>query len=159
MACACRLACNGYFCRKELIPPPPGRPPRRPESEQAGLLKIPRPTLARYGPAGRAGGEPAAQQAPDQPTWRLALGGARGAGREAAPRTLDWLVELEREEDWAREDKYDAAAFGVFMGPTGFSRFQGGLREWRSGTSGTISWGWTSTTVTRRPKGAAETCA
>lgn len=32
--------------------------------------------------------------------------------------------------DWAREDKYDAAAFGVFMGSTGFSRFQGGLGEW-----------------------------
>ena len=53
--------------------------------------------------------------------------------RDANPRggaSLDWLAELEREEDWAREDKYDAAAFGVFMGSTGFSRFQGGLREW-----------------------------
>ena len=55
----------------------------------------------------------------------------RGAGSGArGGASLDWLVELEREEDWAREDKYDAAAFGVFMGSTGFSRFQGGLREW-----------------------------
>ena len=55
----------------------------------------------------------------------------RGAGSGArGGASLDWLAELEREEDWAREDKYDAAAFGVFMGSTGFSRFQGGLREW-----------------------------
>ena len=55
----------------------------------------------------------------------------RGAGSGArGGASLDWLVEMEREEDWAREDKYDAAAFGVFMGSTGFSRFQGGLGEW-----------------------------
>ena len=55
----------------------------------------------------------------------------RGAGSGArGGASVDWLVELEREEDWAREDKYDAAAFGVFMGSTGFSRFQGGLGEW-----------------------------
>ena len=63
----------------------------------------------------------------------------RGAGSRArGGASLDWLVgwlvgwsiELEGEEDWAREDKYDAAAFGVFMGSTGFSRFQGGLGEW-----------------------------
>ncbi len=29
-----------------------------------------------------------------------------------------------------KRSKYDAAAFGVFMGSTGFSRFQGGLGEW-----------------------------
>jgi len=60
---------------------------------------------------------------------------ARSGGTDAplivVPKpSLDWLVEMEREEDWAREDKYDAAAFGVFMGSTGFSRFQGGLGEW-----------------------------
>ena len=56
---------------------------------------------------------------------------SRGAGSGArGGASVDWLVELEREEDWAREDKYDAAAFGVFMGSTGFSRFQGGLGEW-----------------------------
>ena len=55
----------------------------------------------------------------------------RGAGSGArGGASVDWLAELEREEDWAREDKYDAAAFGVFMGSTGFSRFQGGLGEW-----------------------------
>ena len=59
-----------------------------------------------------------------QLTGRGAGSGAKGGA------SLDWLVELEREEDWAREDKYDAAAFGVFMGSTGFSRFQGGLGEW-----------------------------
>ena len=29
-----------------------------------------------------------------------------------------------------KRSKYDAAAFGVFMGSTGFSRFQGGRGEW-----------------------------
>ena len=56
--------------------------------------------------------------------------GRRGGRGARGGASLDWLVELEREEDWAREDKYDAAAFGVFMGSTGFSRFQGGLGEW-----------------------------
>ena len=61
----------------------------------------------------------------------LRFSSRKGAGSGArGGASLDWLVELEREEDWAREDKYDAAAFGVFMGSTGFSRFQGGLREW-----------------------------
>ena len=27
MACVCRLALNGYSCRKEVIPPPPANPP------------------------------------------------------------------------------------------------------------------------------------
>ena len=39
-----------------------------------------------------------------------------------------------------KRSKYDAAAFGVFMGSTGFSRFQGGLGEWDE--CGTMSWGW-----------------
>ena len=56
---------------------------------------------------------------------------SRGAGSGArGGASVDWLVELEREEVWAREDKYDAAVFGVFMGSTGVSRFQGGLGEW-----------------------------
>ena len=79
--------------------------------------------------------------------------GARGGA------SLDWLVELEREEDWASEDKYDAAAFGVFMSSTGFSRFQGGRGEWDEWDDELGMGYWASTRVTRRPKGAAETCA
>ena len=41
----------------------------------------------------------------------------RGAGSGARGASLDWLVELEREEDGEREDKCGAAAFGVHRRP------------------------------------------
>ena len=53
--------------------------------------------------------------------------------------SLDWLVELEREEDGEREDKCGAAAFGVFIGRVHrahrLQSLSGGLGE--RGTSGT----------------------
>ena len=105
---------------------------------------------------GGAGGQAKAREASAAEEARAGRGAGSGARGGAS---LDWLVEMEREEDWAREDKYDAAAFGVFMGSTGFSRFQGGLREWDEWDDELGKGSWASTRVTRRPKGAAETCA
>ena len=86
--------------------------------------------------------------------------GARGEGRGGgwAGRSTGWSSWSARRIGRARTSTTQRHSVCSWAPPASVA-FRAGCASGTSGTSGTMSWGWASTTATRRPKGAAETCA